>query len=203
MRPQPTLLELEDKLSRALFFPLSYEDEQHIAEQFVGHKFDKKRLLGGAFRCSHGYVQVVCCKPLLEGGAPFPTIYWLTCPHLDQLCARLEAQGAITEMQRLLETKENEWLALHLRYLEIRKNLMSLSPLPKSLKPDSSLLKSLLTSGVGGIDFSKAQSAPKCLHLQVGTWLGMGEHPLSAYFENNIVPLNCERCDCCRERLPK
>ena len=190
-------------MSRALFFPLSTEDEQQLAGQFAGHKFDKKRLLGGAFRCSHGCVQVVCCKPLIEGGAPFPTIYWLTCPHLDQLCASLEAQGAIVEMQQILETKEPEWRAFHLHYLEIRKKLMTLSPLPKSITPNSSLLKSLLNSGVGGIDFNKARSAPKCLHLQVGTWLGMGEHPLSTYFENHIQPLNCKGCDCCRENRLK
>jgi hypothetical protein len=44
---------------------------------------------------------VVENHPLMEDGAPFPTLFWLTCPLLVKRASRLEASG---EMARLTES---------------------------------------------------------------------------------------------------
>jgi len=36
--------------------------------------------------------------PQLEDGAPFPTLFWLTCPVLTRRVARLEAEGYMVEL---------------------------------------------------------------------------------------------------------
>jgi hypothetical protein len=36
---------------------------------------------------------VIAVAPSLEGGAPFPTTFWLTCPHLTEAAHSLESRG--------------------------------------------------------------------------------------------------------------
>lgn len=36
--------------------------------------------------------------PLLDGNAPFPTLYWLTCPMLIKRVSTLEAEGAMADL---------------------------------------------------------------------------------------------------------
>jgi len=48
-----------------------------------------------AVRCSFGWPVVIATAPLLEDGAPFPTLYYLTCPHLADAISALESAGAV------------------------------------------------------------------------------------------------------------
>jgi hypothetical protein len=43
--------------------------------------------------CEHGYPRVIAVAPLLEDGVPFPTTFWLTCPHLVEVVHALESAG--------------------------------------------------------------------------------------------------------------
>ncbi|MGH2821240.1 MAG: DUF501 domain-containing protein [Actinomycetota bacterium] len=55
---------------------------------------------GVARRCHLGVPMVIENHPVLEDGAPFPTLFWLTCPVLIRRVARMEAEGylrAVTE----------------------------------------------------------------------------------------------------------
>ncbi|MGD9676037.1 MAG: DUF501 domain-containing protein, partial [Candidatus Bipolaricaulia bacterium] len=45
---------------------------------------------GVALRCRFGCPQVVVVHPVVDG-TPFPTLYWLTCPHLRQAVSALES----------------------------------------------------------------------------------------------------------------
>lgn len=45
-------------------------------------------------RCVHGYPRTIAVAPLLEDGTPFPTAFWLTCPHLVEAVSALESGGA-------------------------------------------------------------------------------------------------------------
>lgn len=47
-----------------------------------------------AQRCGFGWPTVIVTSPVLEDGAPFPTLYYLTCPHLAGAIAALESAGA-------------------------------------------------------------------------------------------------------------
>jgi hypothetical protein len=53
-------------------------------------------------RCPHGGPAVVEQDAYLAGGEPFPTTYYLTCPHAVARVDRLEAAGGVDRYERLL-----------------------------------------------------------------------------------------------------
>src|ERR1700754_3970044 len=57
-----------------------------------------------AHRCPCGNPDVVETAPRLDDGAPFPTLYYLTCPHATAACSRLESAGVMRDMQERLST---------------------------------------------------------------------------------------------------
>jgi len=70
-------------------------------------------------RCSHGYPQVLRVRPLIDG-KPFPTLYWLSCPHLVGDVDRLEADDWIDRLERRMS--DDPWLQAvmneaHRRYI--------------------------------------------------------------------------------------
>lgn len=76
-----------------------------------------------AHRCACGLPDVVRTNPRLSDGAPFPTLYYLTCPRAAAAVSRLEAAGTMREMtQRLAEDEElrTAYTAAHHSYLQER-----------------------------------------------------------------------------------
>lgn len=57
-----------------------------------------------AHRCPCGNPDVVETSPRLPDGTPFPTLYYLTCPHATAACSRLESAGVMRTMQDRLST---------------------------------------------------------------------------------------------------
>ena len=55
-----------------------------------------------AVRCPHGRPAVVEQAAYLAGGEPFPTTYYLTCPHAVARVDRLEAAGGVDRYEQLL-----------------------------------------------------------------------------------------------------
>lgn len=55
-----------------------------------------------AHRCPCGLPDVVETAPRLPDGAPFPTLYYLTCPRACSAIGRLEASGLMREMTERL-----------------------------------------------------------------------------------------------------
>lgn len=51
-----------------------------------------------AHRCPCGLPDVVETAPRLSGGAPFPTLFYLTCPRAASAIGTLEARGLMKEM---------------------------------------------------------------------------------------------------------
>ncbi len=51
-------------------------------------------------RCPFGRPAVTEQEPYDTGGEPFPTTYWLTCPHLVAAVSRLEAAGGVERWSR-------------------------------------------------------------------------------------------------------
>jgi hypothetical protein len=48
--------------------------------------------------CHLGLPMVIENHPRLEGGRPFPTLFWLTCPLLHKRASRLEAEGFMARL---------------------------------------------------------------------------------------------------------
>jgi len=57
-----------------------------------------------AHRCPCGNPDVVETTPRLPDGTPFPTLFYLTCPHATAACSRLESAGVMRDMQERLST---------------------------------------------------------------------------------------------------
>ncbi|MGI8775735.1 MAG: DUF501 domain-containing protein [Actinomycetota bacterium] len=55
-----------------------------------------------ARRCHLGVPMAIENHPVLEDGAPFPTLYWLTCPLLLKRVSGLESRGDMAELNRRL-----------------------------------------------------------------------------------------------------
>jgi uncharacterized protein len=82
-----------------------------------------------AHRCGCGLPDVVQTWPRLEGGTPFPTLYYLTCPRARSAVGRLEASGLMREMTERLAVDEDlaaAYHAAHEDYLKRRNALESL-----------------------------------------------------------------------------
>jgi hypothetical protein len=79
-------------------------DIEAVAEQ-LGRRPRGARAV--AHRCPCGNPDVVETSPRLDDGTPFPTTYYLTCPHATAACSRLESAGVMRDMQDRLATDPN------------------------------------------------------------------------------------------------
>lgn len=159
---------------------------------------EPRGLLGIERRCRWGYPQVIRVYPLLKGPsgvAPFPTLFWLTCPALVDQLARLEQQGYVKAAERALAEDERlrcEYHEDHRRYLAERWAI--LSPEDRALAEELGLAPALRERGIGGLaDWDKV----KCLHLHYAHHLARGSalgRWLEARFQLEECPPEQVRC---------
>jgi hypothetical protein len=115
-----------------------------------------------AHRCPCGNPDVVETAPRLPDGAPFPTLYYLTCPRAASMIGTLEGDGVMAEMTERLGTDPDlaaKYRAAHRDYLARRDAVEVLEGFPSA----------------GGMP-----DRVKCLHVLVGHSLaaGPGVNPL-------------------------
>ncbi len=73
-------------------------DDRDVVERQLGRS--PRALRGIAARCPWGRPAVTEQAPFDERGEPFPTTYYLTCPHLVAAIARIEAAGGVERWTR-------------------------------------------------------------------------------------------------------
>lgn len=132
-----------------------------------------KRLLGRAPRGLHRVVKyhpkekhpmVIEVIPFVDK-APFPTLYWLTCPILKKEISHIEKDGWIERFEKEIfppGTPENRTLKEHHQsYRDQRVNLFEKVMGDWSVMPEP-MSKIIKETGIGGIsDFNHI----KCFHL--------------------------------------
>src|SRR6187401_1262008 len=96
-----------------------------------------------AVRCPFGRPAVTEQEPLDVSGQPFPTTFWLTCPHLVAAVSRLEAAGGV---ERWSERARSE--------PELASSLRAATAEQRRLRPE-------LPLGIGG---ASRDGSLKCLH---------------------------------------
>jgi hypothetical protein len=96
-----------------------------------------------AVRCPFGRPAVTEQAPYDERGNPFPTTFWLTCPHLVAAVSRLEAAGGV-----------ERWTERAARDRDLALSLQSANAEQRRLRPE-------LPVGIGGASRS---GSLKCLH---------------------------------------
>lgn len=170
------------------FVPLRGRDRAALACQMAGRRFDPSVALAVACRCGHGMPQVILCRPF-KGGLPFPTTLWLTCPWLVKTLGRMESVGAVGALEEYLAEKPQVWWRYQRDYARLRLSLLPAAQQVFLARHRPRLWRSLAQGGVGGI--RSAKPTVKCLHLQVGAWLGMGRHPAGRWLHDRIGALTC------------
>ena len=131
---------------------ISPQDEAVVAEQ-LGRP--PRGLRSVAHRCPCSLPDVVETAPRLPDGAPFPTLYYLTCPRAAAAVSRLEADGVMREMTARLadESVRTAYSRAHADYLARRNATAAeagVAPLPPG------------TQSAGGMP-----DRVKCLHALV------------------------------------
>ena len=172
------------------------------------------RALAVAKRCSHGQPQVLVTHPLLKaaehdvaehnvatraGGAgpcceptpgvpptwaPFPTVFWLTCPHLRSAVATLESRGMIEDVRRRIREDaefRREYEGANARYALQRIGLLDAADRAglhidaQKDGPGAGMLRVIEESGVGG---AADWTGVKCLHMNVADFMACNANPV-------------------------
>lgn len=139
-------------------------------------------------RCPFGLPAVTEQEPYDSGGEPFPTTYYLTCPHLVAAVSRIEASGGVERWSSLVV--RDPALAVSLQQateeqVSLRRNLAGTN---QGLDGGSSL-----ETGIGG---SRNPARLKCLHAHVAYALARPGYALGAAMVEDAAPLWPE-AECC------
>jgi hypothetical protein len=140
-----------------------------------------------ACRCPFGAPAVAEQTPRDDVGHPFPTTYWLTCPHLVAAVSRVEAAGGV-----------ERWTASAAGDPELRASLEDADAEQRRLRRELAAAweHPSLDSGIGG---SSRGGSLKCLHAHVAFALarradGARRYELGERVLAELEPLWPERC---------
>lgn len=152
-----------------------------------------------AVYCPFGFPAVITVNPFIDD-IPAPTIYWLSCPHLNYEVDRLEAESnLISKLQEKLKFNSKfskKMTKAHQNYADERNSLLSKEQLTKAKSISEDLYKVLVSSGVGGI---REKDGIKCLHTHLADFLVNNFNPAGEIVFSKINwP---EDCNICRERV--
>jgi uncharacterized protein len=125
-------------------------------------------------RCPFGRPAVTEQEPFDDRGQPFPTTYWLTCPHLVAQVSRLEAAGGVERWTRAAAADP-----------ELRASLERGNGEQRRLRPELDL-------GIGGA--RAGAGSLKCLHAHVAFALARPGYALGERIVSELEPLWPEVC---------
>jgi hypothetical protein len=113
-------------------------------------------------------------EPFDDAGRPFPTTYWLTCPHLVAAVSRLEAAGGVEAWTRAAADDPVLEASLERAHADQR-----------AIRPELDFGIAGARAGAGGL---------KCLHAHVAFALARPGYELGERILEELEPLWPERC---------
>ena len=140
-----------------------------------------------AVRCPFGAPAVTEQQPYTGGGEPFPTTFYLTCPHLVAAVSRLEAAGGVERWSAA--AREEPELAASLAAADEEQRRIR-----RELAGDSEQQSdggASLEFGVGG---SRRTGSIKCLHAHVAFALARPGYALGEAIISEVEPLWPSSC---------
>lgn len=149
------------------------ESDRAVVERQLGRPPRAFRRV--VIRCPFGLPAVTEQNAHDDTGAPFPTTFWLTCPHLVRAVSRLEAAGGVERWTRL--AADDPALATSLEHANAEQ---------RALRPELDL-------GIGGA--GRGAGALKCLHAHVAFALARPGYELGERIVGELGPLWPQ--DCC------
>jgi len=131
-----------------------------------------------AVRCPHGRPAVIEQPAYLADGSPFPTTYYLTCPHAVARIDALEAAGGVDRYEQLVAGDSEamaEYRAGAARQHELRR--------PAARMADDG---ASLALGIAG---TSREGAVKCLHAHAAFALAEPGYALGRRILEEAAPL--------------
>jgi uncharacterized protein len=154
-------------------------DDAEIVELQLGRSPRAFRRV--AVRCPFGRPAVTEQEPYDRDGEPFPTTYYVTCPHLVAAIARIEAAGGVERWGRAV--REDPELAASLeRATEEQRALRAELAKGRGGRDDGASLR----LGIGG---SASPGHLKCLHAHAAFALARSGYLLGERILAEIDPL--------------
>jgi hypothetical protein len=145
-------------------------DDRRVVAQQIGR--EPRAFLRVVARCPFGLPAVTEQDPYGTDGVPFPTTYYLTCPHLVAAVSRLEAAGGVERWSELAADDERLRHSLEWATAEQARIRLALAAGRTGRDEGTSL-----TSGIGG---SHNPDQLKCLHAHVAFALAVPGYELGA-----------------------
>jgi hypothetical protein len=139
-----------------------------------------------AARCAHGLPAVTEQEPYGPGGEPFPTTYYLTCPHLVAAVSRIEAAGGVERWTASVEADPELQASVRQADEEQRRIRRELAAGRTGKDGGASL-----ELGVGG---SRGGGSLKCLHAHAAFALARPGYLLGERILAEVAPPWPERC---------
>ncbi|HUZ84977.1 MAG TPA: DUF501 domain-containing protein [Gaiellales bacterium] len=137
-------------------------------------------------RCPHGAPAVISQHSYLESGEPFPTTYYLTCPHAVGRVGRIEDAGGVDRYRRLAAAQP-----------ALRRSLAAAGRHQRRLRrPAAAMVDggASLLLGIGG----SAGGGLACLHAHAAFALAHPGYLLGERILAEAAPLFPEHRCCCR-----
>jgi len=125
-------------------------------------------------RCPFGRPAVTEQAAYDDAGEPFPTTFWLTCPHLVAAVSRFEAAGGV-----------ERWSTAAAEDGALRRSLERANDEQRSLRPELDL-------GIGGA--RRGAGSLKCLHAHVAFALARPGYELGERILDEVRPLWPDVC---------
>lgn len=126
---------------------------------------------GVALRRDDGSPVVLVNEPLLDNGTPMPTRYWLCDRALNRAIGRIESEGAVDEIERLLPTETIA--AIH-----------RAAAAERDARIPSDHTGPRPSGGVGG-----TRVGVKCLHAHYANWLVGNDDAIGAWTHERLVAI--------------
>lgn len=145
-------------------------------------------------RCKQGLPLVILTFPFLEDQAPFPILFWLTCPKLVKSVSKLEDEGMaklwqqrITKSKRLAELLQEAQSDYQQRLSKlVKRQICSHQNQAKFEKQfDYAHYK-----GIGGVEDS---NKIKCLHAHYAHFLATGKNPVGEMVAEALGDFRCQK----------
>ena len=154
-------------------------DDRALVERQLGRPPRAFRRV--ARRCPFGAPAVTEQEPYDSGGEPFPTTYYLTCPHLVAAVARLEAAGGVERWSAAV--RDDEALALELERATAEQRAVRRELAGGRVGRDGGVSLEL---GIGG---SANPRRLKCLHAHAAYALARPGYELGELILAELEPL--------------
>lgn len=174
---------------------LTSADKRKIAENGTIKRGGIGAALASACRCSHGFVQVLLCRPIHKG-RPFPTSFWLVCPHLISAAAAAEGEGGVRALGFALIGHEREYDEYQSLHAIVRVALMPQAQREYLRAHRLPYWDAVTKTGVGGSARRIGPPSVKCIHLHTASFMALRHHPAEDALKKMLGPLECDGSIC-------